>query len=168
MIDRFVPPAASRLVDYVAVMTVKLAPQLEAESDQLSEVKQVRHAGGFRFHGDNGDVFLFLPYMTLMFGGDSEDKRQSKRVYTLWHNESSGGGKALPVRIIDEKTEDMGAHSSPKLNYFCNVAGWVSTCAWGVGGGGDAWPKFAKPASDTLPAHFGKGTPQGGSNSDAC
>lgn len=42
MIDRFVVPTASRVVDYVVIMTVKLAPQLQEESDQLSDVKQVR------------------------------------------------------------------------------------------------------------------------------
>lgn len=45
MIDRFVPPTASRVVDYVVLMTVKLAPQLQEESDQLSDVKQVRDKG---------------------------------------------------------------------------------------------------------------------------
>lgn len=40
--DRFVPPSASRVVDYVAIMTVKLAPQLMAEVDQMSDIKHVR------------------------------------------------------------------------------------------------------------------------------
>ena len=40
--DRFVPPSASRVVDYVAVMTVKLAPQLMVEMDQMSDIKHVR------------------------------------------------------------------------------------------------------------------------------
>lgn len=44
MVDRFVvpPTASSRIVDYVVVMTVKLAPQLEVDSDKLSDVRQVR------------------------------------------------------------------------------------------------------------------------------
>lgn len=42
LVDRFVSPSASRVIDYVAVMTVKMAPQLMEESDKLSNVKQVR------------------------------------------------------------------------------------------------------------------------------
>lgn len=41
MIDRFVPSSSSRVIDYVAVMTIKLAPQLEVNSDRLSDVRQV-------------------------------------------------------------------------------------------------------------------------------
>lgn len=42
LVDRFVPPSSSRVVDYVAVMTVKLAPQLREDCDEISDVKQVR------------------------------------------------------------------------------------------------------------------------------
>lgn len=42
MVDRFVSPSRSRVVDYVAVMTVKLAPQLKADCDELSDLKQAR------------------------------------------------------------------------------------------------------------------------------
>lgn len=42
LVDRFVSPSSSRVVDYVAVMTVKLAPQLKEDCDELSDVKQVR------------------------------------------------------------------------------------------------------------------------------
>ena len=46
MVDRFVSPSGLRVVDYVAVMTVKLAPQLKAECDELSDLRQVRRGGG--------------------------------------------------------------------------------------------------------------------------
>ncbi|CBJ31220.1 conserved unknown protein [Ectocarpus siliculosus] len=49
MVDRFVSPSASRVVDYVAVMTVKLAPQLRAECDELSDLKQATVAQVCRF-----------------------------------------------------------------------------------------------------------------------
>ena len=42
--DRFVSPSASRVVDYVAVMTIKLAPQLLADIDKLSDIKHVRES----------------------------------------------------------------------------------------------------------------------------
>ena len=42
MVDRFVSPSGLRVVDYVAVMTVKLAPQLKADCDEMSDLKQVR------------------------------------------------------------------------------------------------------------------------------
>lgn len=51
MVDRFVSPSGLRVVDYVAVMTVKLAPQLKAECDELSDLKQVRGRGLDVAHG---------------------------------------------------------------------------------------------------------------------
>lgn len=44
MMDRFAPRSDVQVMDYVAVMTVKLAPQLMATSDVVSDVKTVRKA----------------------------------------------------------------------------------------------------------------------------
>ncbi|CAM9955688.1 unnamed protein product [Scytosiphon promiscuus] len=57
LMDRFVPASASRVVDYVAVMTVRLAPQLREDCDELSDVRQATVAQLCRFpmedHDDN-------------------------------------------------------------------------------------------------------------------
>lgn len=72
MVDRFVSPSASRVVDYVAVMTVKLAPQLKEDCDEMSDLRQVRTVEGLHC-SRAGSEYSSRPASLLERVGDDDE-----------------------------------------------------------------------------------------------